>query len=416
MAAHDGVPAIGATQGRAEHRHGHGDVDHGYQQMHDGEAVATLVERVKAAGRAAGLDSIGIAAAEPFASTRRDLERRKMAGLHAEMEFTYRNPARSTDPERTLPGVKAIVVGARAYPATRRQAVRSERGSRPLARVAAYAAEDHYALVRSALRVVADTLKGAGYRAQVVVDDNALVDREAAYRAGLGWYGKSSNLLLPGRGSWFVLGSVLTTAPLPPESRRLADGCGSCHRCVDGCPTGAIIEPGVVDARRCLSWLLQQPGEFPRDLRPVLGDRIYGCDDCQEVCPPNHRGGAPTAERLDGSGDPDASGSREDDGVDVLDLLAADDATLLQRFGRFYLYRREPRWLRRNALIVLGNVGDGRTPEVVAALDRYLDHPDPMLRTHAAWASRRLGLSDRLGLESRSRTDPAIASELAEPG
>ena len=125
----------------------------------------------------------------------------------------------------------------------------------------------------------------------MVADDNALVDREAAYRAGLGWYGKNANLLLPGEGSWFVLGSVVTDAPAAPPSRprRCADGCGTCTRCLDGCPTGAIVAPGVVDARRCLAWLLQVEGAFPREHRVALGDRLYGCDDCQEVCPPNRR-------------------------------------------------------------------------------------------------------------------------------
>ena len=120
----------------------------------------------------------------------------------------------------------------------------------------------------------------------MVADDNALVDREAAVRAGLGWYGKNSNVLLPGAGSWFVLGTVITDAPLPSSSR-LSDGCGPCRRCLDGCPTGAIVAPGVVDARRCLAWLVQAPGSIPEDFRPAIGDRMYGCDDCQEVCPPN---------------------------------------------------------------------------------------------------------------------------------
>src|SRR5438105_6711215 len=136
---------------------------------------------------------------------------------------------------------------------------------------------------------MARRLEVDGWRARVLADDNALVDREAARRAGLGWYGKNANVLLPGAGSWFVLGSVVTDAPLPPADHEVPDGCGSCTRCLDGCPTGAIVAPGVVDARRCLAWLVQQPGSFPVELRAALGDRIYGCDDCQEVCPPNHR-------------------------------------------------------------------------------------------------------------------------------
>jgi len=119
---------------------------------------------------------------------------------------------------------------------------------------------------------------------RVVADDNALVDREAAYRAGLGWYGKNTNLLLPGKGSWYLLGSVVTDAPLP-AGRPMADGCGTCSRCLPACPTGAFIRPGVLDARRCLAWLVQAPGVFPAELRVALADRIYGGDSCQEVCP-----------------------------------------------------------------------------------------------------------------------------------
>src|SRR5690606_28594835 len=145
----------------------------------------------------------------------------------------------------------------------------------PRGRVARYARADHYGELRAALRAVAGELKAAGWRARVLADDNALVDREAAYRAGLGWYGKNANLLLPGRGSWFVLGSVVTDAPLARTAEPVADGCGACTRCLDGCPTGAIVAPGVVDARRCLAWLLQVEGPFPREHRVVLGDRLY---------------------------------------------------------------------------------------------------------------------------------------------
>jgi epoxyqueuosine reductase len=325
-------------------------------------------------GRSLGLDAVGVAAAEPFVSTRADLEARRAAGHDAGMGFTFRNPERSTDPTGLLPGARSIVVGARAYPPPPREASRGLRG-----RVAAYTTEDHYAPLRAALREIAARLKADGWRTRVMVDDNGLVDREAARRAGIGWYGKSSNLLLPERGSWFLLGSVVTTAPLEPAAELVADGCGTCRRCIDGCPTGAIVAPGVVDARRCLSWLLQAPGEFPEEHRAALGDRLYGCDDCQEVCPPNRRQPAPEA---------DPPGAT----VELLDLLAASDAELLERHGRWYLPDRDPNHLRRNALVVLGNVGDGADAATAAVIRRYLDHPSALLRSHAEWAARQLGL------------------------
>jgi epoxyqueuosine reductase len=318
-------------------------------------------------GTEAGLDAVGVAAAAIFEGTRQTLHQRRAEGQHGGMAFTYRNPDRSTDPARIVAGARSIVVGAR-------NSLRGEapEPSGPGGAVARYAWVDHYASLRAALAVVAQRLKADGWKAVVVADDNALVDREAAHRAGLGWYGKNANLLLPGRGSWFVLGSVVTDAPLEPASEAVPDGCGACHRCIDACPTGAIVAPGVVDARRCLAWLLQRAGSIPVEFRVALGDRIYGCDDCQTVCPPNIRFGRSEPTEVDA-----------DPVVDLVAMLDADDATLLERFGRWYIAGRDPRWLRRNALVALGNVGDERTDAVLA---RYRDGDDVVLAEHARWA------------------------------
>ena len=387
--------------------------------MPDLPEVAALV----ALGRAHGLDAVGVAAAEPFATTRRHLERRRAAGMHGGMAFTYRRPERSTEPRRALPDARAIVVGARGYlqdscDDAEDDAERgTERGTgRPQGRVARYAREDHYATLRAALGAIADELKAAGWRTRVVADDNALVDREAAYRAGLGWYGKNSNLLLPGRGSWFVLGSVITDAPLAASDERVEDGCGGCTRCLDGCPTGAIVAPGVVDARRCLAWLLQDDGPFPHEYRTILGDRIYGCDDCQEVCPPNRRAGAgagPDGSAV-GGGTADADGAAAGPTADLLDMLAATDEELLARYGRWYVPRRQARYLRRNALVVLGNVGDPGDAATLAALARALGDPDPVVRGHAVWAARRLGRDDLLAPVAADG-DPLVRAELEAP-
>jgi epoxyqueuosine reductase len=414
-------------------------------------AAVPAADELIALGRSAGLDAVGIAPAAPFTSTRRHLEERKAAGLHGGMAFTYRKPARSTDPDQALRDARALVVGARSYrrddppdghpagdgpdgphgPAGESAGGRHGSGSspagesaggpdgsddpggpvageRPQGRVARYAWTDHYRELRAALGAVADRLRADGWRTRVLADDNALVDREAARRAGIGWYGKNANLLLPGQGSWFVLGSVVTDAPLPPTSPDdlVPDGCGTCTRCLDGCPTGAIVAPGVVDARRCLAWLLQLDGPFPREHRVALGDRIYGCDDCQEVCPPNRRTDrhtpAPAAEP--------GSEAR----VDVLDMLAASDDELLARHGRWYVPRRQPRYLRRNALVVLGNVADPHDGAAVAALERALADDDPLVRSHAVWAARRLGRDDLLGAVAAD-TDPQVRAELSAP-
>ena len=238
-----------------------------------------------------------------------------------------------------------------------------------------------------------------------------------AARAGLGWYGKNANLLLPGRGSWYILGAVVTDAGPDdiddlPHPEPVADGCGTCVRCIDACPTGAIVAPGVVDARRCLSWSLQVPGPFPRDQREAVGDRMYGCDDCQEVCPPNRlelRKASP-----EGSGSPVPVGDPEHAWVPVLAVLEADDATLLARHGRWYIPKRDPNYLRRNALVVLGNIGDGEDPAVREALRAALVHPAALVRSHAVWAARRLACEDLLALVAND-PDPEVQAELSEP-
>jgi epoxyqueuosine reductase len=367
-----------------------------------------LAADVRRTGQQAGLDAVGIAPATPFVGTRSHLEQRRAAGLHGGMEFTYRNPARSTDPARTVAGAAALVVGARSYLRTPPETPRPhggpdpQRPDRPTGRVARYSWHDHYEPLRQALEAVAERLRREGWQARVLADDNALVDREAAYRAGLGWYGKNTNLLLPGRGSWFVLGSVVTDAPLP-AGEPMADGCGTCSRCLPACPTGAFIQPGVLDARRCLAWLVQAPGVFPAEHRVALGDRIYGCDECQEVCPVNLR---------DAKLRPPPAAEPADEAVtDLLDLLAASDEDLLARFGRWYIPRREPRYVRRNALIALGNVGNGHDGAVAAALHTALADPDPLLRAHAVWAAARLGRPDLLSPLAND-ADPDVQNEL----
>lgn len=328
-----------------------------------------------------GITHVGVAPAAVLTRARTELHRRKAAGLHADMAFTYRNPDRSTDPNRAVEGARSIIVAARPYLTE----WEPERPPGTQARVARYAWVDHYAPLRVGLREIARRLRASGHRALAFADDNSIVDREVAHLGGLGWFGKNANLLLPGAGSFFVLGSVVTTAEYPP-AEPVPDGCGSCRRCLDGCPTGAIVAPGVVDANRCLAWLVQRPGSFPLEYREALGDRLYGCDDCQEVCPPSIRLGQRHLV--------DVSAETAQAWVDVLDLLDADDTTLLERHGRWYVADRNPDWWRRNALVVLGNTGDPEDERTRDTLTRYRAHHDPILREHADWAAMQLGIED----------------------
>jgi epoxyqueuosine reductase len=349
-----------------------------------GEALVEL-------GLASGLAAVGIASTEVFEHTRHDLLERKRLGLNADMQFTYRNPERSTDPSRILPGARSLVVGAWSY---RHSEPRTDEAGRapthPVGRVARYARADHYASLRRALSPMAEHLRGLGWRAMVVLDDNALVDRAAAHRAGLGWFGKNSLMLLPGLGSWFVLGSVVTDAPLPISAPAgpspHAQGCGSCSRCLTACPTGALVAPGVLDAGKCLAWLVQASGSFPEEHRKALGDRIYGCDECQQVCPINR-----VVDRRDPPPPPIAG---DEPWIDLIDLLGATDEALMTAHGRWYIPDRDPRYLRRNALVALGNVGKGDDPATEDTLRHWLSVEDPMLVEHARWAASELGRDD----------------------
>ncbi len=357
-------------------------------------ATLAALQRI---GLEAGLCAVGATTADPFPSTRADLEERKARGLDAGMQFTYRNPARSTDPDRSLPGATTLIVGAYDYQRLEPAPPVVE----PVGRVAAYSWEDHYAELRAGLEAMAVELRSDGYRAIVLADQNHLVDRAAAHRAGIGWWGKSSNVLVPGVGSLVVLGSVLTDAPVAiPDPAPVDDGCRSCTKCLDGCPTGAIIEPGVIDAARCLAWLLQTDGLFPVDYRVALGDRLYGCDDCQDVCPPNQiRRRRPSEAGDDGAW------------VPILEVLALDDAALMERLGRWYIPDRNPAYLRRNLLVVLGNLGSADDPAVLHALRVALTDERGVVRAHAVWAARRLG-ADKLLVSLATDDDEMMRAEL----
>ena len=344
--------------------------------------------------REAGLDVAGIATADDLTDARTAIEDRVARGFVNGMKFTFWRPERSTSPQRHLEGARSIIVGAMSYAYVDRD-LESVR-----ARIARYAWVDHYEQLKHSLTSVAHHLRHDGHRAVVFADDNSIVDRAVAHRAGIGWYGKNANLLIPGRGSMMVLGCIVTTADVPVDSI-VDDGCGTCVRCIPACPTRAIVEPGVIDGNRCLSWLLQKPGVFDREFRSALGDRIYGCDDCQTACPVNKK--SPTRATPD-----DAVTS-----IDVCDALAMDDKSLDALVDRWYVPGRDMRWVRRNLVIVLGNIGQPDDPRTVSALSQALQSGDEVLRAHAVWSAARLGRQDLVEM-CRDDHDPMVRNELAD--
>ena len=302
-----------------------------------------------------------------------------MPGLHGGMAFTYRNPARSTDPDRRPPGCRSSRGRRRWRLPTHRSA---DRPGRPPARPGG-GVRPRRPLRRAPGRARSGRRPAAGRRlaGRVVVDDNALVDREAAYRAGLGWYGKNANLLLPGRGSWFVLGSVLTTAPLPADPAPVADGCGACRRCIDACPTGAIVGPGR--GRRPPLSGLAGPGR-PATSRSSTGTRSATASTAATTARRSARSTAAATRRR--------SPRRQSGGnVSSTSSTCWRRATTSCWPGTAGGTSRaaSPRYLRRNALVVLGNVGRADDPEVAATLRRYLRRPRPACSgSMPRWAAR----------------------------
>jgi epoxyqueuosine reductase len=315
------------------------------------------------------LDVVGAAPASAYGDTERHIRERSDRGLFADMRFTMAHPEVSCHPETLLEGARTVVSAAYCYYAPEPALEEGE------GRLARYTWHDGYAVLRERLDELGSRL-GGEYR--VFVDANQHVDREAAVRSGVGFYGKNTMLITRRYGSWVVLGTLVTTE-LVGATRPLDLDCGSCTLCIEACPTGALDEPGLVDSTKCLSYWTQAPAAIPEEYRAELGVQLYGCDICQDVCPWN-RG---------------IEKRRADDSVPVgaephvrlTDWLEGDGASLTQRYQRLYIPNNDARYLRRNALVALGNTGDlGDLP----AAERFLEADDELLREQAEWTVARI--------------------------
>jgi epoxyqueuosine reductase len=316
-----------------------------------------------------GIDVVGAAAAAPYEQTEAHIRERRARGLFARMRFTMARPDVSCHPEKLLPGARTVVSAALCYYAP---------GPEPgpgHGRLPRYTWKDHYRELRAKLEQLGVRL-GGSYR--VLVDENQHVDREGAMRAGVGFYGKNTMLITRRHGSWVVLGTLVTNVEIEPTPPLDLD-CGSCTLCVEACPTGALDEPGELDSTKCLSYWTQAPHPIPEEYREELGAQVYGCDICQDVCPWN-RG---VEKRRAGMTPPPGSTPT----VSLVEWLEADGRELVDAYDRLYVPRNEPRYLRRNALVALGNCG---TDEHLPLLESYAVGEDELLREHSAWAIERI--------------------------
>ncbi|HEX6059561.1 MAG TPA: tRNA epoxyqueuosine(34) reductase QueG [Gemmatimonadaceae bacterium] len=343
-------------------------------------AAPTLEAHLKAQAYGLGFDLAGIARLGDV-STAEAFDRWVARGYAGEMAYLPKWADKRRDTRLPFSGAVSALVVAMSYG-----------GREPSGPVARYARGDDYHDIMverlRALHAWLDERLGRPVRGKAYVDTGPILERDLARKAGLGWFGKNTMLVNPGIGSFFFLGALLVEAELAPDAPFEADRCGTCRRCIDACPTGAIVDERVLDATRCISYLtIEQRGAIPVELRERLGGLVYGCDICQDVCPWNVRFARALA---------------DDSPYAAREALAGKDARTLARefltmsqeefsaaFRKSPMKRAKLRGLKRNATVVLGNVG---TAEDAAPLQQLHDEePDEMVREHAAWALGRLG-------------------------
>ena len=345
--------------------------------------LGALAARIVHWGKGLGFAHIGIADVDVAEAAAR-LDAWLADGRHGDMDYLHRHTALRADPSRLLPGALRVIVARMNYlPRDIRpdwaQHELDQLNERNTAVVSMYArGRDYHRVLRDRLQKLASCIEAEvgrlGYR--VATDSAPVLEVELARKAGLGWRGKHTLLLSQDAGSMFFLGEILTDLPLP-VNEATSDHCGTCSRCVEVCPTRAITAPYQLDARRCISYLtIEHRGSIPPELRPLIGNRVYGCDDCQLVCPWNKF--AHTAEL------PDFDARNGLDRATLIELFAWDETQFNERHAGSAIRRiGHERWLR-NIAVALGNAHTG--PEVIAALRTRADHPSELVREHVAWA------------------------------
>jgi epoxyqueuosine reductase len=366
---------------------------------------ATLTGRIKSKARDVGFDAVGVARVQayPHADAFRAWLRQ---GMHGEMGYIPRREAERLDPAEVVPGARSIVSVAKLY---RTQEIPADLRDDPTRGVISrYAWGDDYHDVMSGqlkeLRAWIEDESETSFDSRVYVDSGPVLEREVAMLAGLGWIGKNTMLMSRELGSYFFLGEIITTLDLEADAP-VTDHCGSCTKCLDACPTDAFPEPYVLDARKCLSYLtIELKGAIPDEHREDVGDQVFGCDICQEVCPWNRK--APVVDDATYQSRPGLVAP------ELPPLMHTTDEAFRERFRRSPLKRTKRRGLLRNVAVALGNTG---SPDALPALEHGMSDPEPLVRRHVAWALGRIGgkraedaLRDALALED----DADVAAEI----
>ena len=386
-----------------------------------GESGAPGVKSIITAyAREMGFDLVRVSSAQEFDEDRKVTLNRIKDGLMDGLPwFNKSRVLRGTTPQTLLPGARSIICLGLNYFEGGQDFPESEK---PAGKVARYAwGRDYHKVIKKRMRAYVEGLRiklGNEFGARWYVDDGPMLDRAAASRAGLGWFGKNTNILTPELGSWVFLGQVVTDLELEPD-QPLKKTCGNCVRCIDACPTGAIVAPYVIDNARCISYLtIENRGDIPLELRPQIGDWIFGCDICQDVCPVNHKAPPmPTlwqqdrvpslksekSEKMAGA-HPNGKGQEPPAAhassaaypgriptLDLIELLEMTEEGFRERFRGSPILRAKRVGLQRNACVALGNKGD---PVAVPALQKALFAGETLVRGHAAWALGRIGVTN----------------------
>lgn len=402
---------------------------------------ATLAAELKAEALRLGLARVGIAEVGPLQDHQGFLRSWLAQGYHGEMAWMAREEAvrRRADPTEGQGVARSVVVVADGYPHEDPPGVPDDPSRGVIARYARGA--DYHRVLRSKLerlqRWLHDRLGSEGRPGRAYVDTGPVLEREWARRAGIGWFGRNTMLIDPGRGSYFLLGALFLEVPLPPDSAFVDDRCGTCSACLDGCPSGALLGRDargapVIDARRCVSYLtIELRGPIPRELRPAVGNRVFGCDICQEVCPWNGRfpSRAPTEPRYAARGPgerPSGVEALPDEtrlhpgtaGPALVDLLRMDEAAWKAYTRGSPLRRAGFAGFKRNVAVAIGNWVGGQSipdPNAVAVLVDALEDGSALVRAHAAWALGRArdAAADGALREARRREgEPSVLEEI----